>query len=425
MDTFLNIVNWVVYLPGPVLMFFVFLFINLLLKMKFDRAFRSSLMYGLGLFALTTFAFDVFLGTVAGVASGMIDNLGLSMNAVDFGVGVTAVILGNPLVILAVPVGILTNIVLLSLKWTKTIDIDIFNILYFMGAAAVLTFEATGNTVFAILAVVLTMAVTLKIADWSAPYIHKVLPKFEGLSFPHVYSVIYTPIAYLFNKIFDLVPAIKNSKLSSEGIREKVGVFGEPGVIGFIIGVIMAALAKNNFANSLMVGIKIGASMHFIPVAMGVLIEGLSETTELMAAWAQDKFKDRELYIGLDAVLAAAEPETLAVGVLMIPIAIVVSLILPGNQTLPVGMLSVGFILMALFMPFFKMNILKGLLFSVVVIAIELYIGTAIAPVYTSLAQSAGVEIPYGATQITNACCLPNLVNVELFKWIGSLFGGG
>jgi len=174
-----------------------------------------------------------------------------------------------------------------------------------------------------------------------------------------------------------------------------------------------------------MIGIKIGASMHFIPIAMGVLIEGLSETTELLAKWAQDKFKDREIYIGLDAVLAAAEPETLAVGVLMIPIAIVVSLILPGNQTLPVGMLSVGFILMALFMPFFKMNILKGLLFSVVVIAIELYIGTAIAPVYTSLAQSAGVEIPYGATQITNACCLPNLVNVELFKWIGSLSGGG
>lgn len=425
MDAFLNVVNWIVYLPGPVLMFFIFLLLNLLLKMKLDRALRSAFMYSMGLFALSTFAFDVFLGTVAGVASGMIDNLGLSMNTVDLSIGTTPAILSNPVAILAIPVGLLTNLVLLTLKWTKTIDVDIWNILYFGGYAAVLTWAATGSTLYAILSVVVTMVITLKIADWSAPFIHKVLPKFEGLSFPHVYSVTYTPIAYLFNKLFDLVPAIKNSNWSADNIRKKVGIFGEPGIIGFIVGVVMAAFARYSFADIFLTGIKIGASMHFIPVTMSVLIEGLSETTELMSEWAQNKFKDRELFIGLDSVLAAAEPETLAVGILMAPLAIVVSLILPGNQTLPVGMLSVGFILMALFMPFFKMNILKGLLFSIVVVAIDLYVGTALAPIYTDLATTTGaLDLPYGAAQITNASCLTYLVNTGLFKFIGSLFGG-
>ena len=107
----------------------------------------------------------------------------------------------------------------------------------------------------------------------------------------------------------------------------------------------------------------------------------------------------------------------------MAPIAIIVSLILPGNTVLPVGMLSVAFILIGLSMPFFKMNILKGLLFSIVVIAIELLLGTIMAPYYTQLAMEGGVAIPYGATQITNACCATNALNVKFFESLAHLIG--
>ena len=81
-------------------------------------------------------------------------------------------------------------------------------------------------------------------------------------------------------------------------------------------------------------------------------------------------------------------------------------------------MLSVGFILVAIFMPFFKMNILKGTLFCVVVVICELFIGQILSPYFTDIAMSAGYEIPYGSVQITNAACLPNLIctkNIEDF----------
>ena len=423
MESVIQAVNWFVTLPGPVLMFIIFFILNLLLRMKFTRALRAAFMYAMGLFALSTFAFDVFLGTVGSAASEMINNLGLSMTAVDYGVGVTPIIMGNPLVLMALPIGIVTNIIMLSLRWTKTLDIDIWNIIYFMGAAGVLTYVATQNTVFALLAMMISMIITLKFADWSAPHISKILPKFQGLSFPYLYGVFYTPLAYLFNKLFDKVPFIRDSNLSAADIRKKIGVFGEPGVIGLIVGVLMALFAGYNFANIMLTGIKIGASLHFIPMTMSVLIEGLSETTQVLGDWVQNKFSDREILIGMDGVLPAAEPEALAVGALMAPLAIVVSLILPGNKVLPVGMLSVAFILIGLSMPFFKMNIVKGLLFAIVVIAIELWLGTAMAPYYTELAQAGGVEIPYGATQITNACCAPNLINVKLFELVKGLLG--
>ena len=95
------------------------------------------------------------------------------------------------MVVWAIPVGIALNIVMLLLKLTKTMDVDIYNMLYFWGTAGVLVYVSTGNFFFAILAIIITGVLTLKIADWTAPHIHKVLPQYTGLSFPYVLSLIH------------------------------------------------------------------------------------------------------------------------------------------------------------------------------------------------------------------------------------------
>lgn len=418
MNYIVDALNWFGKLPGPVMMFLVFLVLNLILRIKPSKAIRAAFMYAMGLFALSTFAFDVFLGTVVGVSNAMVENLGLQMTVVDFGSGVTPIILSNPIVVWAIPIGIALNVIMLLLKLTKTLDVDIYNMLYFWGTAGVVTQVATGNTVFAVLAIIITGILTLKLADWTAPHIHKVLPQYTGISFPYVYSAFYAPVAYWFNKLFDKIPFIRDSNLSADAIQKKAGILGEPGIIGFILGVVMAILGRYDFANILLTGVKFGASLYFIPLSTKILIQGLNETTSVLTEWARKKFKDREIYIGLDGVLLAGLPESLAVGMLLVPIALIVSVILPFNKVLPVGMLSVGFILVALFMPFFKMNILKGAIFTVVVVACEMYIGTFMAPYFTQIALSAGYEIPYGAMQITNAANFPNLLNVKLFEFV-------
>ena len=288
---------------------------------------------------------------------------------------------------------------------------------------SILVSVVTGNIVFSILSIIITAILTLKVADWTAPRIHKILPQYKGLSFPYVYSAFYAPLACLFDKLFNKIPFINNSNISADTIRNKLGVLGEPGIIGFFLGIIMAILGKYNFSDIMFTGIKLGASLYFIPFSTKILIEGLNETTSVMTDLVKRKFKNREIYIGLDGVLLAGLPESLAVGLLFVPIALLVAIVLPGNKVLPVGMLSVGFILVALFMPFFKMNILKGAIFSIIVVSCELYIGTLLAPVFTEIAFRAGYVIPYDAVQITNAGNLPNLICVELFKFIQSIFG--
>lgn len=411
-------INWFGNLPSTVMMFLIFLVLNLILRIKPGKAIRSAFMYAMGLFALSTFAFQVFLGTVVDVANAMIQNLGLRMTVVDFGTGIMPVFLQNPLIVWAIPIGLAVNIVMLLFKLTKTLDVDLWNMLYFWGLSGVIVYVATNNLLFAVLSIVLTGVITLKVADWSAPHIHAVLPQYKGISFPYVYSAFYAPVAYWFNKLFDKIPFIRNSNVSAESIRKRFGVLGEPGMIGFILGIVMAILGRYSFANVIETGIKLGASLYFIPLSTKILIEGLNETTSVLTEWVKKKFKNREIYIGLDGVLLAGLPESLAVGLLFVPIALITSVILPGNKVLPVGMLSVGFILVALFMPFFKMNILKGAIFSFIVAACELYIGTALAPIYTQMAILTGYDIPYGAVQITNAGNFPALLCLKLFEFV-------
>jgi PTS system galactitol-specific IIC component len=418
MNLVLSGINWFGHLPSSVMMFLIFLVINLVLRISPGKAIRSAFLYAMGLFALSTFAFSVFLGTVVDVANAMIKNLGLKMTVVDFGTGIMPIFLQNPIVVWAIPIGLALNILMLVFKLTKTLNVDIWNMLYFWGCSGVLVLVVTGNTLFAVLAIIITGVMSLKVADWTAPHLHKVLPQYKGLSFPYVYSAFYAPVAYWFNKLFDKIPFVRNSNVSAESVRNKFGVLGEPGLIGFFLGIIMAILGKYSFAGVLETGIKLGASLHFVPLSVKIIIQGLSETTAVLTEWVKGKFKDREIYIGLDGVLVSGLPETLAVGLLFVPIALLVSIILPGNKVLPVGMLSVGFILVGLFMPFFKMNILKGAIFCFIVAACELYIGTLLAPPYTQMAIQAGYDIPYGAVQITNAGNFPFLVNVKLFELV-------
>ncbi len=423
MNYIVDFLNWFGNLPGPVMMFLLFLVINLALRISIGKSIKAAFMYALGLFALSTFAYDIFLSTVVSVGDAMVANMGLTKTIVDFGNGVTPIILSNPIIVWAIPVGIGINIIMLLLKLTKTLDVDIYNILYFWGTPAVLVLATTGNVVFAILSIIITGVITLKIADWSAPKIHEALPQYKGLSFPYVYSAYYGPVAYWFNKLFDKIPFIRDSNINAETIKQKLGVLGEPGLLGFVIGIVMAFMGGYNVTDALYTGIKLGAALYFVPLSTKILIEGLNETTGVLTSLVKKRFKDREIYIGLDGVVLAGAPESLAVGLLLVPIALLVSFILPWNKVLPIGMLSVGFILCAIFMPFFKMNILKGVIFLVFVITCELFIGQVLAPVFTDLAVSAGASIPYGSIEITNAANWPNLICVELFNFIQGLMG--
>ncbi len=411
---------WLAFLPAPVLMILIFLVINLALRMKFGKAVRSALLYGVGLFGLLQFT-GIFVDTISPLSQVLVESLGITMTAVDYGIGIVGVLLSNPSIVLIIPIGIVFNLVLLLLGWVKTMDLDIFNIMIFWGAPFVLVLIDTGSWLLALLAGLITGFITLKLADWSAKHIHKVLPQYTGLSFPHLNAVFWTPFALWMNKLFDAIPGFKDWDIDAKSIKKRFGLVGEPIFIGLVLGGLLAAIAGKNIQEILVAGVSLGATIHFIPVMIRVLMDGLNETSAVLVEWLKARYPEKEVLIGLDAVLTVGHSETLAVGLLLVPIWLLLGIILPGNTTLPFGILATAYITICLVMPFFRMNVLRGVIMGIVIMIINLYLASMAAPYYSAIAASG--DLPLGASQVTIACCPIWAVSVPVFRFIGSLLG--
>ena len=59
-------------------------------------------------------------------------------------------------------------------------------------------------------------------------------------------------------------------------MKERFGIFGEPVLIGFIIGAVIGLLAGQPFGEILALGINMAAVMVLLPRMVSLLVEGLT-----------------------------------------------------------------------------------------------------------------------------------------------------
>lgn len=88
--------------------------------------------------------------------------------------------------------------------------------------------------------------------------------------------------------------------------------------------------------------------------------------------------------------------------VIMVPITLLLAIILPGNEFLPlVGLCGICF-QFPLIVAITKGDFFRTFLIGIVVMGLGLYIGTNLAPLFTSAAQAAHFPIPDGAALISS-----------------------
>ena len=92
----------------------------------------------------------------------------------------------------------------------------------------------------------------------------------------------------------------------------------------------------------------------------------------------------------------------LATGLLLIPMAVVLSIILPGNRVLPFVDLASLMFLLAMVTPFCKRNMFRMFITGTLVITCILYVGTDISKEYTQAAVNSNIPVPEGMSEITN-----------------------
>jgi PTS system galactitol-specific IIC component len=394
---FLNSVGPLIVLPVVITL------LGIILGQRPDRAFRSGL--------LTAVAFvGIFLtvgllgDTVSKIGQDFAKATGTGLSIIDIGwPAASALAFGTPVGNLIIPIGIFINVVLLLLGLTQTLDIDIWNFWHMAFVGAIVQF-VTGSFGLALIAAAVSMVIALFLADWSAPLIQKYF-KYPGLSIPHLQSAGYMLYAVPFALVLNRISFLRKLNLDPDTIRRRLGVLGEPIVLGLIIGILLAALARQSVVDVLTTGVNIAAVMLLIPRMVSILMEGLTPVAEAARDFMTKRFAGRKFHIGMDSAILIGNPAVIASGLLMVPIEIALALLLAplGNQTLPFIDLADGVFVTAMLAPLVAGDVLLTVILGSIVMGTGLIFTTLLSPAVTQMVTAAGsaVSLPSGYASYT------------------------
>ena len=359
MEVILNFFQFINDLGASVMMPIIITILGLILGAPFGRALRAGLTVGVGFVGLNLVI--GLIGTHLGPAvQAMIERYGLTLDAIDIGwPAAAAIAFASSVGTFIIPVGIIVNVVLLVTNTTQTLDVDIWDYWHFAFTGAMIQ-ALTGSFVMGLVAAILNMVIIMVIADLTAPSLetYNGLP---GISLPHGFTGAFVPIAIVFNKILDFIPGINKIKMDMDKVQAKLGLFGEPMIIGTVIGIVVGLIAGYGW-DSLLLGINMGAVLVLIPKMAAMLMEGLLPVSDAAQVFIEKHFKNRgKLYIGLDSAVGIGHPVALTCALILVPLSIALAVFLPGNRVLPFADLAVIPYVFVLIIPMVKGDFFRAL----------------------------------------------------------------
>ncbi|MDT2662635.1 PTS transporter subunit IIC [Enterococcus hulanensis] len=392
-------VNYILDLGAAAMLPIILTIFGLVLGQKLSKSFRAGLTVGIGFTGLNL-VIGLLSDSIGKSSQAMIERLGLQLDILDVGWPIGAAItFATPIAVILIPVIFIFNIILLRFNQTKTMDVDLWNYWHLIFPGAMI-YYATNSIWIAIICSLINTFVIFKLADWTAPAVEHFFG-LPGISLPHGETVNFAPLTYALNRLWDKIPGINKIDINAKNLKDRLGIFGEPMMIGLVLGVGMGLLAGYDSQAIIQLGVQTSAVMILMPRMVALLMEGLSPIAEGAKTFIQKRFPGKEVYIGLDAAVVTAHPAIITVALLMVPITIVLAAVLPFNRLLPFADLAVLPFTVIWSVAASKGNIFRGLLNSVASICIVLFIATNLGALTTTMAHAVGFAFPEGATMIS------------------------
>lgn len=419
MEQFFSYIN---QMGAPVMMPILFTIIGICIGMKFGKSLKSGLYVGVGF---------VGLGVITGLltthypvpVNKFSEVFGLQLSVFDMGWPAAAAVAYNTMVgAFIIPVCLGINFLMVVTKCTRTVNIDLWNYWHFAFIGAVAYFVMDHSLAWGYFAAIVCYIITLVMADLTAEKFQKYYSDLKGISIPQPFVQGFVPFAVVINWLLDRIPGFSKLDIDAEGLKKKFGVLGEPIVLGVIVGALIGTLAHiNDFADMeafrakteaveqiknplavvtmtdiwvkyivkdiLFLGVVMGAVMELIPRITKLFIDGLMPISDKTREVVSRKFKGKTIHIGMSPALVIGHPTTLVVSVLLIPVILVLAVVLPGNQFLPVASLAGIFYVFPMILPYTKGNVVKTFIIGLVAMAVGLYFVTGMAPDFTLAAN--------------------------------------
>ena len=422
----MNIFNYIIQLGASVMMPIIFTIIGLCIGMKFGKALKSGLYVGVGFVGLgivTALLTDNFKDPLQAI-----ENIfSLNLNVFDMGWPAAASVAYNTAVgALIIPVCLGINFLMIITKTTRTVNIDLWNYWHFAFIGAVVYFVFDESLLWGYFAAIVCYIFTLVMADLTAEKFQKYYD-LPGISVPQPFCQSFTPFAIALGWLLDRIPGFDKLNIDAEGLKKKFGVLGEPLVLGVIVGMIIAAVAHVGdyqklgafkvLKDVLFLGVTMGAVMELIPRITKLFIDGLMPISDKTKEVIAKKFNGKKIHIGKSPALVIGHPTALVCTLFLIPTYIIVSVVLPGNQFLPLASLAGLFYLFPLMLPYTKGNVVKTYLIGLVALVLGLWFVTDMAPDFTKAAAAV-----YAQTQ-DKAAHVPDGFQAGSMDFASSLIG--
>lgn len=209
--------------------------------------------------------------------------------------------------------------------------------------------------------------------------------------------------------------------MDMDKIGSKLGMLGDPAVIGLVVGAFLGVLTRQSVSTVLTICMGVAAVMVLIPRMVGIMMEGLSPIGTAANAYMKKKIgEDADVYIGMDIALGLGDPACITCTAIMIPMTIVMAFLIPDMRFFPLGILAEVCYLAPMCVLSSKGNVLRTLITMSLIMFATLFFANMFAPQATQMMSVTGVSID-GMVTASHFGWNPGNLLVSLFN---ALFGG-
>ena len=391
MNTLEGIINLIFSFKAFVMFPIFMIILGTILRMKFSIILLSALKLGVG-FSGIFLLFDNFVINIAPALEMIISIRGLNYPILDVGwpplAGITW---ASSIAPLTIPMIICANLIMIATNLTRTIYIDIWNFWHFALLGALL--QNTNHSFFlSMLATLLIGIYCIKLSDWTSPYVQKECG-LEGITVSPVSVVGFLPYAVAANILLDKIPCINKLRFNANKTTTRLDIFGEPMIIGVLVGLFLGLMAEYDLKALSELCINIAAVLFLLPHCGTLIGNGMEPFSINLKARITNIFPNKkDLVIAIDSAVLFQNKSVIVTGVILMPIAIIIAFVLPGNQIIPLGDLPNLISVMAVIVIVCESNVFRGIILGIPIIVAYLLIATEFAPLFTNLSRQYGLD---------------------------------
>lgn len=453
MEAFLNTLSGVFGAFGSGIIIPVILFVlSKVMGVDTKKAFNSALLCGVGLTGFNL-VINSYSGVIAPVVQSMVDNTGVKLSTIDTGWQSTSIIAYSTTVgVLFIGVAIALQLILFFVGYTDVfMASDLWNNYSFMVWGSML-YALTKNMWLAMALMVVQLFYILLFSEmcalrWGTYY------EYDGCCMTAPHHLESFPFAVCMDWILTKL-GFNKIKINAAALQKKLGLLGEPMMIGLFVGLIIGLLGMwpylfggsllpvagtdpveymakgdsimNAWGRALGVAINTAAIMAVFPKVAAIFASAFTSMSDAYKSRASEAAKERRWFLSVNDACGYGETNTLVTGVLLIPIMLFLSFILQplGNNVLPMADLCALPYMVEVFVCVSNGNIAKSMVMGAIWFGLGLVLFSQLAPTFTEVAIGTGqFTVPEGALNVCSfgIVCHPLMIALFYAFWKGGI----